>query len=177
MSRSACALTAVFLLGSQAAVWPQENAPASGKKLPDGIYAVQRDGPKEKDVLPLNDGEVLVVNRHRYVKNAANEPPRFLVVRSAPEVALDLTSEPTAVKEGGEVVRILLKLRPKAAAALERLTRDHLGRQVAIVLGGEVVTAHKVRTVIKGGDVQITSCAPGAAGYLLKQLQALQRNR
>jgi preprotein translocase subunit SecD len=177
MSRSASALTAVLLLGSQVPVWPQDSAPASGKKPPDGVYAVQRDGPTEKDVLPLKDGEILAVNRHRYAKKDANEPPRFLVVRSAPEVTLDLAGEPTPVKEGGEVVRILLKLRPNAAAALERLTRDHLGRQVAIVLGGEVVTVHKVRAVIKGGDVQVTSCAPGAADYLLKQLQARQRNK
>jgi preprotein translocase subunit SecD len=177
MSRSACALAAVLIVGSQTPAWPQDKGPASGRKPPDGVYAVQRDGPREKDVLPLKDGEVLLVDRHRYVKQDANEPPRFLVVRSAPEVALDLAGEPKAVEEAGEVVRILLKLRPKAAAALERLTRDHRGRQVAIVVGGEVVTVHKVRDVIKGGDVQITSCAPGAAGYLLKQLQARQRSK
>jgi preprotein translocase subunit SecD len=177
MVRSACGLAAVLILGNAATAWPPDPAPGAGKKHLDGVYAVQRDGPQEKDVRPLKDGEVLVVDRHRYVKHPATEPPRFLVVRSAREVALDLAREPKAVEEGGEVVRILLHLRPQAAAALERLTRDHLGRQVAIVLGGEVVTVHKVRAVIKGGDVQITSCAPGAAGYLLKQLHAHHRNR
>ena len=92
-------------------------------------------------------------------------------------MALDLAGEPKAVKEGAEVVRILLKLKPQAATALERLTRDHLGRQVTIVVGGEVVTMHKVREVIKGGDVQITSCAAGAAKYLLEQLQALKEKK
>src|SRR5262249_53599173 len=144
MSRSACALAAVLILGSQVPARPPAKEPAPAKKPPDGVYAVRRDGPSEKDVSPLKDGEVLVVDRHRYVKQDANEPPRFLVVRSTPEVALDLAGEPKPVEEGGEVVRILLKLRPKAVEALERLTRDHLGRQVAIVLGGEVVTVHKV---------------------------------
>ena len=73
-------------------------------------------------------------------------------------------------------MRILLKLRPQAAAALERLTRAQLGKQVAIILGGEVVTVHKVREVIRGGEVQIASCAAGAAGYLLKQLQAHRKD-
>jgi preprotein translocase subunit SecD len=99
------------------------------------------------------------------------------VVRTAPDVTLDLSEAPKAVKEGGEVVRILLKLRPKAAEALERLTRDHEGKQVTIVLGGEVVTMHKVRETIKGGDVQITNCAAGASGYLLKQLEAYHRKK
>jgi preprotein translocase subunit SecD len=133
---------------------------------------VLREGLNEKDVRPLKDGEALAVHRHRYLKDGEKEPPRFLAVRSAPDVLLDLAAAPKADKEGEEVVRILLKLRPKAAAALERLTRAQQGKQVAIVVGGEVVTVHKVRAVIKGGDVQITSCTPGGAAYLFKQLQS-----
>jgi preprotein translocase subunit SecD len=171
MSRCAPLLGILLLLGSTAAVCSQDKSPASAKKLPDGIYAVQRDSPKEKDVLPLKDGEVLAVDHHRYLKNNETEPPRFLVVHSSPEVGLDLAGKPKAAKEDREVVRIFLKLQPKAATALERLTRAHVGRQVAIVLGGEVVTMHKIREVIKGGDVQISSCTPGAAGHLLMQLQ------
>jgi preprotein translocase subunit SecD len=98
-------------------------------------------------------------------------PPRFLVVRAAPDVDLDLADAPKALKEGDEVVGVLLKLQPKAATALERLTSDQRGKQITIVLAGDVVTTHKVRDVIKGGDVQITSCAPGAAKYLLEQLR------
>ena len=169
MSRPVCALVVSLFLGGQALA--DDKAPTPGKKLPDGVYAVLREGLQEKDVLPLKAGEALAVHRHRYLKDGEKEPPRFLAVRSAPDVLLDLAAEPKAVKEKEEVMRVLLKLRPKAAAALERLTRDHLGRPVAIVVGGEVVTVHKVRTVITGGDVQISSCAPGPAGYLLKQLQ------
>jgi hypothetical protein len=36
---------------------------------------------------------------------------------------------------------------------------------------------HKVREVIKGGDVQITCCAVGAANYLLERLQAHQEKK
>lgn len=168
MRSSVCLLAAVFAAAPALA----QDKPDAPKKMPDGVYAVQRDGTSEKDVLPLKDGEALVVNRHRYVKAAEAEPPRYVVVRSAPDVALDLAAEPKADKDGDVVVRIFLKLKPDAAAALERLTRDRMGGQVAIVLGGEVVTAHKVREAIKGGEVQITSCAAGAANYLLEQLQA-----
>src|SRR5262249_7296433 len=162
MCRSACLLGTVFLLASPAAGWPQDKKDDSGRKPPDGVYAVRREGLQEKDVLPLKEGDVLLVHRHRYLKKDEQEPPRFLVVRSAPDVRLDLAEEPKAVREGAETVRILLKLRPKGAAALERLTREHQGKQVAIVLGGEVVTTHTVRTVIAGGEVQVSSCAPGA---------------
>jgi hypothetical protein len=36
---------------------------------------------------------------------------------------------------------------------------------------------HKVREVIKGGEAQVTSCAAGAASYLLEQLQIHQKNK
>jgi hypothetical protein len=177
MRRSVCLLAALLFTGSNAPAWAQDKTPVSPKKLPDGVYAVLRDSLEEKDVLPLKDGEVLVVHRHRYLTKVDKEPPRFLVVRPAPDVDLALVSAPKAVKEGEEVVRLLLKLQPKAATALERLTSGRLGRQITIILGGEVVTMHKIREVIKGGEVQITSCAAGAANYLLEQLQAHQRNK
>lgn len=170
MSRLACTILAVAVLGSAGAVsWGAEAA--SPKKNADGVYAVTRDSLKEKDLLPFKAGEKVVVDHHRYVKKA--EPLRYVVVHSAPEVNLDLAGAP----KGGEVVRILLKLQPEAATALERLTRNSRGRQIAIVLGGEVVTMHKVRDVIKGGEVQITSCAEGAAAYLAEQLHAQRTNK
>jgi preprotein translocase subunit SecD len=135
-----------------------------------------RDGAAAEDVLPLKDGEALAVDRHRYAKGAGG-PPRYLVVRSAPAAALDLDGEPEAITAGAEVVGVRLKLKPAAAAALERLTRDQVGRQVAVVVGGEVVTAHKVRDPIRGGQVQVTGCAPGSAGYLLGQLKSRPKGR
>ncbi len=172
MRRVAPVFTALILLGTQASVRSDEK-PA--KKAPDGVYAVLRESQKEKDVLPLKEGEALVVNRHRYLKDADKEPPRYVVIRSTPDVMLDLAGKPKAVKDGDAGIRILLKLQPKAAAALERVTQKHEGRPLAIVLGGEVVTQHKIRGVIRGGDVQITSCAPGGAEYLLEKLEALQK--
>src|SRR5262249_30032406 len=177
MRRYLCLVAALFFIASHAPARGQEKTPEAAKKLPDGVYAVLRDSLKEKEVMPLKEGEALAVHRHRYLKKGADEPPRFLVVRPAPDVVLDLAGAPKAVKDDADNVRIQLKLRPKAATALERLTRDRLGRQVAIILSGEVVTMHKIREVIKGGDLEITSCAAGAAEYLLKQLQGLEKKK
>jgi hypothetical protein len=159
MSRSACCLATAFLLTLVGIAGAEE-------KVPTGVYAVQRDSLDRKAVLPVKDGEALVVNHHRYVKKGDKEPPGYVIVRSAPDVHLDLLGPPKAIKDG-----VLLTLKPKAATALERLTRERLGRQVAIVIAGEVVTMHKVRQVIEGGQVKITSCSPGGAKYLIEQLQ------
>lgn len=170
MHRAMNLFAAIVVVGWVGTAWPQER-PAS-QKLPDGVYAVLRESPKEDALLPLKQGETLVADRHRYQPKADKEAPRFLIVHNKPEVTLDLAGEPKAVKQGSDQLRLLLKLRPEPAAALEQLTQQQLGGHVAIILGGEVVTVHKIRAVIKGGDVQITSCTPGAAEYLLKQLQA-----
>src|SRR5262245_35371236 len=162
--------SALLLLGHVASL----RAAAPPPRPADGVYGVLRDGLTTKEVLPLKASEVIVVHRHRYLKKD-DEPPRFVVVRRAPDVALDLDGDPEAMKDGAEVVGIRLKLRPGAAKALERLTSD--GGQVVIVLGGEVVTMHKVREPIKGGHVQITSCAPKAAPYLLEQLRSLRKGK
>jgi preprotein translocase subunit SecD len=178
MGGPACLFAVLLFIGNYAPpTWAHDKTPESSKKAPDGVYAVLRESLQEKDVRPLKDGEVLVVHHHRYLKRGNQEPPQFLVVRASPDVALDLADEPKAVKDGDEVVRISLKLQPKAATALERLTFGGRGKQVAIILGGEVVTMHKVRGVIKGGEVQITNCAAGAANYLLEQLRVHQENK
>jgi len=152
---------------------PLCHAAAPPQKLPDGVYAVRRDGSRKADVLPLKEGEALVVNHHRYAREGGE--PRFVVVGASPDVRFELDGDPVAIKDGEEVVGILLKLRPMAAKALARLTGDRAVRQVAVVIGGEVVTMHKVRGAIKGGEVKITSCAPKAAGYLLEQLRAQRK--
>src|SRR5215470_11277768 len=115
MRRTVCFLAAWCFIGSYALAWSQDKTPQPPKKVPDGVYAVLRESLKEKDVLPLKEGEVLVVHDARYLKKEEKEPPRFLVVHSAPDVVLDLAGKPKAVKEGTEVVHIFLKLQPKAA--------------------------------------------------------------
>ena len=171
MTRSVLPLAAALLLSCSSS-----QAAAPPRSLPNGVYSVIRDSLTKNEVLPLQRGETLAINPRRYLKKE-DQQPRFVVVGTAPDVSLDLDGAPKAIKKDDEVVGISLKLRPKAAQALERLTSDRVGRQVAIVIGGEVVTIHKVRETIKGGQVQITSCAPKAAAYLFDRLRAQQQGK
>jgi preprotein translocase subunit SecD len=170
MSRFSCFVATILFIGNCVSAHAQEKKLAA-KKLADGVHAVLREGTAEKDLMPLKDGEVLAVDRLLYAKKEDKKPSRYLVVRAAPDVELDLAGEPKAVKEGDEVIRILLKLQPKAAADLERLTKDNVGKQVAIILGGEVVTVHKIRNAIQGGEVQMSCCEAGSAKFLFDELQ------
>src|SRR5436309_10048424 len=131
MKRSVCLFAVILVVGVNASLWSQDKTPAV-RKAPDGLYAVLREALKEKDLLPLKDGEMLLVRRDPNPKKDEAEPPRFLVVRKAPNVTLELAEAPKSVKEDKTIVRIFLKLEPKGATALEKLTREHEGKPIAI---------------------------------------------
>ena len=53
---------------------------------------------------------------------------------------------------------------------LTDFTRLHLGQRVTMVLDNEVMSTHKVRTVIEGGKMQITRCDEHACQRILSKL-------
>jgi hypothetical protein len=87
MNQAACLFGAFALLGNIVVAWPQQAAPKTEKRSAEGVYVVRRSALNEAEVLPLKDGETLLVHRHRYLKTSDKEPPRFLVVPSAPAVS------------------------------------------------------------------------------------------
>jgi hypothetical protein len=151
----------------------QDGGPGAGKKLPSGIYGVAREGLKEKDVQPIKDNETIVVQNHRYLKKDDKEPRVFLVVHRQPDIPLVLSGAPKVVKDEQGGLQIHLKLHPDHAKTMEQFTKDKLGTKVAVIVDGEVVTTHTVRSVITGGELQITNCNKEAGTYLLKKLQEL----
>jgi preprotein translocase subunit SecD len=142
------------------------------KKLASGIYKVLREGADEKAVKPTKDDETVAVNNHRYLKKDAKEAPVYLIVHKQPDVPLVLAEEPEVVKDE-KGLQIRLQLHADHAKALEQLTRDNKGGQVAVIIGGEVVTVHRIRDTITGGAVQVTNCNEEAGAYLVKQLKEL----
>jgi preprotein translocase subunit SecD len=146
------------------------------KKLQSGLYKVLREGADEKAVLPTKDDETVAVNNHRYLKKDAKEPPVYLVVHKQPEVALVLAEAPKVVKDE-KGLQIRLQLHADQAKTMEQFTRDNKGNHLAVIIGGEVVTVHKIRDVITGGAVQVTNCNEEAGAYLLKQLQDLSKKK
>jgi preprotein translocase subunit SecD len=154
----------------------QDSDPKANKKLTNGLYKVLREGADEKALLPTKDGETVAVNNHRYLKKDTKEPPVYLVVHKQPDVPLVLAEEPKVVKDE-KGLQIRLQLHADQAKTMEQFTRDNKGNSVAVIIGGEVVTVHKIRDVITGGAVQVSNCNEEAGAYLLKQLQELSKKK
>jgi len=146
-----------------------ENLPAANLK--DGLYLILREGTERKALVPLRDGESLVLDDYKYLEVKPEEPPEYLVIRSAPDVPLILEDNPRAERDVNGRTKLYLTLSSKYVDKLERLTRDNLGSRVAVLVGGEIVSTHKIKSVIKDGRLQLTRCTDNACEYLLLRLK------
>ncbi len=146
----------------------------SAVRLPDGIYRLLRQGRTVQEVSPLAPGEVAVPDREPYRREGSGDVVRYLVVHRMPDVPLALKEKPRTAKDDGGRVRIYLTLRRDAAEKLAHITRTSAGARLAILVGGHVVTVHKVRSPILDGKVQISGCAENSTEYLIGQLRRAQ---
>lgn len=140
-------------------------------KLPDGLYLVLRSADQEKRVAPVSENETLLANDFHFLEPAEREPVVYLVVQSKPFIPFSLGSDPAEDRE--EVTgkpRLLLQLSEDQKGPLEEFTRTNLGKTVAIVIGGDVVTSHKVKSAITGGRLQVTRCTEHGCETLFTKL-------
>lgn len=130
-----------------------ENPEASG--LADGFYRVlQRRS--ESALLQPGPEQIVMIERHRFVRSEAPPDPTFVLLATAPDVPLELSRAPESSRGDDGRDRILLNFSPRAARRLAEFTTANVGAHVAIIIGGEVVTAHAIRTPLTGGGLQIS---------------------
>lgn len=65
----------------------------------------------------------------------------------------------------------MLTLTEGASERLADFTEVHINHRIALVIAGDAVTIHKVRTRIEGGKLQITRCTDNACSFLFVALQ------
>jgi len=70
--------------------------------------------------------------------------------------------------EGKSILTVSLKR--KYAERAEVFTRAHLGGRIVMIVDGEIVTLHKIRSVIVGGQLQITRCTDDACEVIRAKL-------
>jgi len=120
---------------------------------PDGVYevlAVER----EAGALPAADAESRVLlHDRRYVRGGADLPPDHVLLRLPGFAPLELAQPPEHGETDGRPA-LLLTLTPSAGQALTDLTTR--ARHAAVVIGGQVVTVHRIRTPIEGGTLQVS---------------------
>lgn len=152
---------------------PPRPAPASipidAAAVPSGLYAVVADAPQVPSKDPARSYQTL-----RYDPKLADaestEPVQRVTVETQSFVPLILGAAPEPTKQENGRILVSVALSPKYIKTLADFTRAHLGERVALVLDGEVVSTHKIRTVIEGGRMQITRCDDHACQRILSKL-------
>ena len=140
--------------------------PGEGK-LANGVYAILREGSTQEQVHP---GETPGVTL-RYDRNySAADQLKYVTLDTSVFVPLILDGPPTTELDDRGWTLLQAKFAPEQVKAIETFTRAHLGGRIAIVIDGEIVTIHTIRSVISDGRVQITRCYDNACQILRLKL-------
>jgi puromycin-sensitive aminopeptidase len=145
-------------------------APKNGA-LKDGIYLVDRYNTDLKQLEPINEKEQLVVNDYHLLQPAERQAKDYFVVRTESFIPILLGKDPEKDIDSSGKPRLQLQLAEEQAGPLEAFTAKNLGRTVAIVIGGEVVSSHKIRQAITGGRLQITRCTDTGCEAIYSELR------
>ena len=157
---AACGLSAAIACG--------EHATREGDT---GFYLVAAMAPSA-DALPAPTRQQRIVrDDSKYPRDSEATPVLYVLLSRRPDVVLTLANAPVLQQKGPNgFAELQLELTREAAADLERMTRKHLGQRVALVVDGDVVTIHKIRSVISDGKMQLTRCTDNACQYLYTRL-------
>ena len=138
--------------------------------LPNGVYAVLGEGRSDRDARKAKGSFAVLKYDGRYTDSSQVHNPLYVRVDTSSFVPLIIEGTPDAHKDGRGHTMLGVALKKEYTMMLEDFTRAHLNGKVAIVLGGEVLTMHKVRSVITGGKFQLTRCYDNACEVLRSKL-------
>ncbi|MBI4891033.1 MAG: hypothetical protein HY821_10455 [Acidobacteria bacterium] len=150
-------LLALMLLGALAMPSPSAMKPPA-----NGVYAVLAEGGQAQA------GKAAVVLPYQGLDGKGEL--REIALDTSDFVPLLLTGPPVALKEQDNRLTVEVQLQKKQAAAFEKFTGAHLGQEVAVVAGGEIVSVVKVRSVISDGKALITGRGGENAKELMRKL-------
>jgi preprotein translocase subunit SecD len=152
------------------------NHPAAGpgaaeQHLENGAYLILREAPTRQGAgVESAPTVVLVYDRRKYSGAPPNEPLTYVAIDPKDYVPLIIEGKPEMKSDGQGKSVLTVSLTRKNAERAETFTRAHLGGRIAMVVGGEIVTLHKIRSVITGGKMQITRCTDNACEVIRSKL-------
>lgn len=146
-----------------------EDSPKQGT-IANGVYAVLREGPTRKEIEQEKAPHFELLYDYKYSEPDQKQAPKYVALDSSSFVPLMLAGAPEIGGEyrGGPMLN--LALAQENVKLLARFTRAHLGGAVAIVIDHEIITMHKIRSVIEDGRVQISWCTSNACEILRLKL-------
>jgi len=163
------ALVLVFAIcaGKSQQAQPTNQAPAAlspaAQHLENGAYLILREAPTPQEARVAGNSPVLLAyDRRKYSGAPPNEPLTYVAIDPKDYVPLIIEGTPEMQSDGQGKSFLTVSLARKNVQRAEAFTRAHLGGRIAMVVGGEIVTLHKIRSVITDGKVKITRSTDNA---------------
>jgi len=139
------------------------------RPLGNGAYAVLREAATPQEAR-VRDAAVIVYDRRTYSGAPADEPLVYVAIDPGDYVPLVIEGSPVMRTNGQGKDILRVSLSRKYVQRTEDFTRAHLGGRIAMVVDGQIVTLHKVRSVITDGHLQITRCTDKACKEIRAKL-------
>ena len=140
-------------------------------ELTDGLYLVLSETKSQEGLAPLKTDERLLVNDYEFLLPEERGEKSYVVVSKNSFVPIILSGEPIKSADQSGKPKLEISLAEDQIQPLEKFTRENVMKSVAIVVGGKIVTMHKIRVPIVGGKMQITRCTDHGCEALYTQLQ------
>lgn len=144
--------------------------PKESKKLKDGLYLILRENSEKSKLEPAAPSEEIVINDFEFLDPSERETTSYIVVSNEQFIPFIFSKDPSKGTDDKGRAKLLLQLAEDQMKPLELFTEKYTGKSVAIIVGGKVVTTHKIREAIKGGKIQITRCSDFGCDVLYTQL-------
>ena len=148
---------------------------ANDQRLETGIYLVNRWTIEKEALFPLFDNERFVEYRedeYQELQDDETEPVKYVTLDRTEFIPLELANDPVRLQGDDGLAEVDLTFSDDMANELTRFSRAFLGRQVAMVIDGDVVTLHKVRSVITGTGLKISRCTDDGCELILAKLKS-----
>ena len=142
----------------------------AAQRLENGAYLILREAPTQQEARAAGSQAVLAYDRRKYSDAPPEEPLTYVAIDPKDYVPLIIEGAPEMKSDGQGKSVLTVSLARKNAERAEAITRAHLGGRIAMVVDGEIVTLHKIRSVITGGKLQITRCADNACEVIRSKL-------
>lgn len=149
---------------------PPQDSTVADTGLRHGLYLVLRDGTEAECLSAREDSQTVLIHDDRFLEEKSDDPPEYLLLRTVPDVPLVLAFEPERMTNTRGRPELRLALAEQHVESLRLFTERNLGKRVALVVAGQVVSAHRIRAVIEDGRLQITRCDDDACHYIQSTL-------
>lgn len=143
---------------------------SSTRPSQNGIYAVLREAATAEDAQGGDSRCAVLTYDRKYADSGAGQPIAYVAIDPSAFVPLILDGAPSVSRDEVGKTILSVTIKKEYVKTLEDFTRAHLDRKIAVLLDGEIVTLHKVRSVISDGKFLVTRCTDNACEVLRARL-------